>query len=163
MERDVTWIRKLRVAVAVVAVATLVAAVPVALGLRGAAGGQAAAVLDQLRLPSWTSAEPVDTVRGNRWCVGTCRWRERTWDSERGVEETAQAYRDALTEQGWRPAPDCLEVDGVGSYECYRRDEFALDLLVLPGECAEDEAECETATATATIVIRPRTGDDAAG
>jgi hypothetical protein len=76
-------------------------------------------------------------VYGSRWCVRQCRARERTWNSERSVRETAAAFDEALGGAGWRGfrTIGCPPegVDGRGS--CWQRDEYVLNLYVRTPTC----------------------------
>lgn len=80
--------------------------------------------VDDLDVSAWAAAEARDEIYGNRWCVGECRVRVRTWSSEGTVEDTGREYRAALLEDGWAPAEErrCLG-DGSES-DCYARDEL---------------------------------------
>lgn len=96
------------------------------------------ASLDALAVPAWAAANPDDDASGNRWCLDECRFRERTATSERGLDETADAYERALIDAGWRrwQAPLCPEPPVTGRYTCWERDELTLDLWVRERVCA---------------------------
>ncbi|GIJ27167.1 hypothetical protein Vqi01_23290 [Micromonospora qiuiae] len=103
--------------------------------------------LNELDVPDWAAVEPVDDVSGSRWCLLDCRLRERTVNSERSPEETAQVYEAALSRDGWqRWTPDyCPEQEEKGSYTCWRRDELTLDLWVRAPACVPPPVDGEPA------------------
>ncbi|WP_433533468.1 hypothetical protein ACQPYA_11285 [Micromonospora sp. CA-263727] len=103
--------------------------------------------LDDLDVPTWAAAGPVDDVSGSPWCLLDCRLRERTVNSERSPEETAQAYEAALREDGWQPwTPQyCPEQQEKGSYTCWRQDELTLDLWVRSPTCVPPPVDGEPA------------------
>ncbi|GAA1753003.1 hypothetical protein [Luedemannella helvata] len=92
--------------------------------------------LDALDLPDWAASNPADFMSGSRWCIKECRFRDRTWQSARGPDDTQLAYVAALTDQGWRPRTgDCPTYDdGIAS--CWHRDEYVLDLWIRAPICA---------------------------
>ncbi len=118
-------------------VGLLVGAVPAALMIREATRDPVLIELESLELPSFAASHAQDEAFGNRWCVRECRSRSRTWDSQRGVEDTARVFATALSNAGWRrlTAPGCPPdgVDGVGS--CWRHDEYVLTLFVRTPTC----------------------------
>ncbi|HLU28433.1 MAG TPA: hypothetical protein VKZ65_08330 [Glycomyces sp.] len=107
--------------------------------------------VDDLDVSAWAAAEARDEIYGNRWCVGECRVRVRTWSSEGTVEDTGREYRAALLEDGWAPAEErrCLG-DGSES-DCYARDELFLELWVMPVTCADRYELCVGAEVTAVV------------
>jgi integrin beta 3 len=115
-------------------------AVPLFFGVRAATSDPVFQSLDSLPVPEWAAVETEDGVSGSRWCFIECRFRERTANSERGTEETAQAYEQALTTDGWRPwkVAYCPEQPVEGRYTCWQRDELTLDLWVREPACAAD-------------------------
>lgn len=134
--------KRFRLAAVALAVLMLVAALPLYLGIRSATEDPVFASLDSLDVPTWASTQTVDGVSGSRWCLIDCRFRERTLESERSPDETAQAYERALTEDGWRPwkpayCPEQPVNDGQ-RYTCWQRDELTLDLWVRAPACASD-------------------------
>ena len=93
--------------------------------------------LDALPLPDWAAGQHDDARSGNRWCIKECRFRERTWQSARGPDDTQVAYVAALTKAGWRPRTEgtCPTYDdGIAS--CWHRDEYIMDLWVRAPVCA---------------------------
>lgn len=115
-------------------------AVPLYLGVRAATSDPVFRSLNSLSVPGWAAVQTEDGVSGSRWCFIECRFRERTANSERGTEETAQAYEQALTADGWRPwkVAFCPEQPVEGRYTCWQRDEMTLDLWVREPACAAD-------------------------
>jgi len=127
-----------RAPVLALAVAALVlfVALPAVFLLRDASADPVFADLDNLRLPSWAAQAHEDSATGNRWCVQTCRLRERTWRSAKPAQATDPVYRQALSDAGWRltqtgscPAPP------TGFYTCWQRDEYVLDLWTRDAAC----------------------------
>ena len=80
----------------------LLAAYPVYLFTKAVAEDPVFTALDRLDLPEWAAYEHADAASGSRWCIDQCRFRTRTWASERQPEETSDAYSAALTYDGWR-------------------------------------------------------------
>jgi len=115
-------------------------ALPLYFGIRAATRDPVFNSLDALALPQWAATEVDDQVDGSRWCFLDCRFRERTAESERGWEETAQAYEKALAAEGWQPwKPSfCPEQPVDGRYTCWKRDELTLDLWVRDPPCADN-------------------------
>lgn len=103
-------------------------------GSQNAAFGQ----LDALNLPSWASGHPVDHTSGDRWCVGDCLVSQRTWQSSRSVDVTADAYATALVAAGWTKAPSAAcppQVKGE-SLTCWQLDADQMNVLVTNAPCA---------------------------
>jgi integrin beta 3 len=123
------------VTLAVVAI-VLLAVLPAVFLLKDSAQDPVFAGLDQLNLPAWAVQGHNDQAAGNRWCVGTCRLRERTWRSAKGARDTAPTYEQALTDAGWLrwQTAGCPKPD-TGSYSCWQRDEYVLDLWVRDAPC----------------------------
>jgi hypothetical protein len=130
-------VRRLRLLTSLSVILALIGAVPAALVIREATRDPVLIALESLDLPAPVARRNRDASFGNRWCLRQCRSRERTWDSERGVEDTAPAYQRALRDAGWRPwlAPGCPPegIDGHGS--CWQRDEYVLNLYVRAAAC----------------------------
>lgn len=140
LRRQLREQRRLRIAALGIVVLLLLGAVPLFLAIRSATSDPVFRSLDSLSVPGWAAVETTDGVSGSRWCFIECRFRERITRSERGPEETAQAYERALTEDGWRPwkVAYCPEQPVEGRYSCWRRDELTLDLWVRQPPCAAD-------------------------
>ena len=130
----------LRLAALAAVVLLVLGVVPVYLGVRALLRDPVFDSLDALDVPAWAAVRTEDRVSGNRWCVIDCRFRERTAESERGWEETAQAYEQALSAAGWRPwqVELCPGQPVEGHYSCWRRDELTLDLWVRDRPCPTD-------------------------
>jgi hypothetical protein len=122
------------VALGAVAV-VLLALLPAIFLVRDASGDPVLAGLDSLELPSWAAQSHQDQASGNRWCVDTCRLRERTWRSTKPAADTDPVYQRALISAGWRPwhTPGCPTANG--SYTCWQRDEYVLDLWTRDTPC----------------------------
>ncbi|TCB95399.1 hypothetical protein E0H26_20360 [Micromonospora zingiberis] len=139
--------QRLRAIVLAVVSVLLLGAVPAFFGLRAEDRDPVFASLDELDVPAWAAVDPVDDVSGSRWCLLDCRLRERTVNSERPPEDTAQVYESALSQDGWQPWKPayCPEQEEKGSYTCWRRDELTLDLWVRPPTCVPPPVDGEPA------------------
>ncbi|MEV0460809.1 hypothetical protein [Catellatospora methionotrophica] len=129
--------QRLRMWTLIALVAVVVGALPFYFVLRAATRDPVLTTLDALDVPTWavTSGKTVDNIYGSRWCLIDCRYRERSLESARGIDDTTTAYQKALTDAGWArwDVPSCvLDEGGEGKYSCWRRDEFTLDLWVRP-------------------------------
>lgn len=156
--------RRLRFTTYAAAALVVLGLVPALFALRAASEDPVYAGLDRLAVPDWAAGAVTDAAHGNRWCVGECRTRERTWTSARDLAQTRDALAAALAAEGWEPVrltgcPPTGEV--VGAYECWTRDEYVLDMWVRPLPCdAVDLAARDLCTgATATVVVRDRVAD----
>lgn len=108
----------------------LLAAYPVYLFTTAVAQDPVFTALDDLELPDWAAYEYTDASSGSRWCIDQCRFRTRTWASERAPEETSEAYSIALTADGWRLRPPevfCPKV-AEGVMTCWKKDEYVMDM-----------------------------------
>jgi hypothetical protein len=128
--------QQLKVGTLVVVALLLLAAYPIYLFTRSATSDPVFADLDALNLPSWATADHKDAASGSRWCIGQCRFRERTWASRRKDNETFTAYDTALRDAGWRPRSEgvCPAVE-EGNATCWERDEYVLDMWVRAPIC----------------------------
>jgi hypothetical protein len=133
IRRQMRGQRRLRMGALVLVSLLVLVGLPLFLGARD----PVFASLDDLSVPAWAAAAPVDAATGNRWCLNECRFRERTATSQRGPDETADAYEKALAAAGWRrwQAPLCPEGPANGRYTCWERDELTLDLWVRERVC----------------------------
>nr|WP_192772322.1 hypothetical protein [Plantactinospora soyae] len=129
--------RRLKAIALLLASLLVLGALPMYFGLRAATRDPVFNSLDALAVPSWAATDPVDGVSGSRWCFIECRFRERTAQSDRAWEETAEVYRTALGREGWQPwkVAYCPEQEVQGHYTCWRRDELTLDLWVRQPAC----------------------------
>jgi integrin beta 3 len=123
--------QQLKVGTLVVVAMLLLAAYPVYLFTRSVAADPVFGDLDALDLPTWATIQHEDAASGSRWCIGQCRFRERTWASERKADETSDAYDQALRNAGWRPRTEgvCPPVE-EGKASCWQRDEYVMDMWV---------------------------------
>ncbi|MEU8006601.1 hypothetical protein AB0B66_36055 [Catellatospora sp. NPDC049111] len=129
--------QRLRMWTLIALVAVVVGALPFYFVLRAATRDPVLTTLDALDVPSWavTSGKTEDNIYGSRWCLIECRYRERSLESQRGIDETTEAYTKALTDAGWSRwnVASCVLDEGTeGKFSCWRRDEFTLDLWVRP-------------------------------
>jgi hypothetical protein len=77
-----------------------------------------------------------DETSGSRWCIQTCRWHERTWRSTKPAKDTDATYRMALSAAGWSPlTTGCPSAPGTGSYSCWQREQYRLDLWTRDAVC----------------------------
>ncbi|HEX5540137.1 MAG TPA: hypothetical protein VFX60_01015 [Micromonospora sp.] len=134
--------RRLRLAVLITVSLVVLGALPLYFGIRAVGRDPAFSTLDSLAVPGWAATEIDDRVSGSRWCLVDCRLRERTAQSQRPWEETAQAYEQALTAEGWQSwrSEPCPDQPVEGRYSCWRRDELTLDLWVRD-RCVRDPEE----------------------
>jgi hypothetical protein len=153
--------RRLRMGVLALVSLLVLGAVPLYFGVRTLSRDPVFDSLDELEVPRWAAAQPVDNVSGSRWCLRECRVRERTLTSQRPVEETARAYEGALAADGWQPwkVERCPEQQVKGDYTCWRRDELTLDLWVREPACVPPPIDGEPApTALASPAAEECTG-----
>jgi hypothetical protein len=128
-QRGIAW---LLVALSVL----LLGILPTILVLKDATADPVFTGLDQLQLPSWAKLAHEDLASGDRYCMGTCRLRERTWQSGRPTDETDAVYETALRRQGWLrvTGKDCPTVQ-PGVYTCWQRDQYVLNLWTRDATC----------------------------
>jgi hypothetical protein len=127
---------QLKVGTLVLVAVLLLAAYPIYLFTRAASADPVFGDLDSLDLPEWATIQKEDAASGSRWCIEQCRFRERTWASERKPEETQPVYETALRDAGWRPRTDgvCPPV-GEGAATCWQRDEYVMDMWIRAPVC----------------------------
>jgi integrin beta 3 len=140
--------RRLRMVTLVSLAVVVLVVLPVFFGLRTAVKDPVFSSLDALEVPSWAAEKVVDQGFGSRWCFLDCRFRERIAQSDRPFPDTTKAYTDALRAAGWQPwqVAECPEVPigaDQGTYSCWKRDEFTLDLWVRLPECAVDQVAAQ--------------------
>ncbi|GAB3659637.1 hypothetical protein [Glycomyces tarimensis] len=107
--------------------------------------------VDELEVPAWAATAVGDETYGNRWCLGECRVRVRTWASEGTVEDTANEYWQALLRNGWIPADEEMCVGAEGEGGCYVRDELFMELWVVPVACEDRYELCVGSEVTAVV------------
>jgi hypothetical protein len=132
--------RRLRVLTLVSISVVVLGLLPLIFGIRSTTRDPVFNSLDALSVPGWADNQVQDQSSGSRWCFLECRFRERTAQSERPFDETAQAYSAALASAGWKArGGQCTDQPATsGKYTCWTRDEFTLDLWVRLPECAVD-------------------------
>ncbi|MGE5830966.1 MAG: collagen-like protein, partial [Micromonosporaceae bacterium] len=136
LRRQLKLAQRLKTLTLFTVVLLLLAAYPLFLVARQASQDPVFLGLDSLKLPSWAAGEKSDASGGSRWCVGECRFRERTWQSGRPPEETQAAYDKALRGYGWRPRVGGIcpaATDGIVT--CWFHDEYLLDMWVRAPVC----------------------------
>ncbi len=152
--------RRLRMVTLVSLAAVVLLLLPAIFGLRSATKDPVFSSLDSLDVPAWAAKDVNDQGFGSRWCFLDCRFRERIAKSDRSFAETTQAYAAALTSAGWRQwtVADCPEqaIDPKsGTYSCFKRDEFTLDLSVRLPDCAVDQLAAQDPALAATAPPSP--------
>ncbi|WP_239162372.1 hypothetical protein [Paractinoplanes rishiriensis] len=140
--------RQLRVVTLLSIAVVVLVVLPAFFGLRSATKDPVFSSLDALDVPAWAAQEAVDQGSGSRWCFFECRFRERITQSEQPFKETTRAYSDALRAAGWQPwtvgaCPETPVAADQGTYSCWKRDEFTLDLWVRLPECAVDQVAAQ--------------------
>jgi hypothetical protein len=121
--------RRVRLAALVGAVVFLLGLLPAIFLIKDSGTDPVFAGLDQLNLPSFATQQQQDQSTGSRFCVKTCRLRERTWHSTKATDQTDPVYETALRQAGWRPWATAGCPKGVsGVYTCWQSDQFVLDL-----------------------------------
>lgn len=140
LRRQLREVERWRRATLVVLVLLVLGAYPSYLLLQAATRDQVLNSLDTLDLPGWAAEQPADRVFGSRWCIEECRFRERQLTSQRSTDETAAVYHRVLSGAGWVrwEVERCPELPVTGSYTCWKRDEYTLDLWVRDPPCAAD-------------------------
>ena len=146
LRRQMRAKRRLRVITLVSLSVLVLGLLPLFFGIRAASRDPVFTSLDALQVPGWAAAQVEDQDSGSRWCFLDCRFRERTAQSSKPYAETAKVYSGALQTAGWQrwQVGQCPEQPVTdGSYTCWRRDEFTLDLWVGPPECAVDQVAAQ--------------------
>lgn len=136
LRRQLRLAQRLKTLTLFTVVLLMLAAYPLFLVARQASQDPVFVGLDSLKLPAWAAGEKSDASGGSRWCIGSCRFRERTWQSARPPEETQAAYEKALRGYGWRPRVGGIcpaAADGVVT--CWYHDEYLLDMWVRAPVC----------------------------
>jgi hypothetical protein len=128
--------------------------------------------LDRLAVPSWARLAHEDMYSGNRYCVGTCRLRERVLQSGRPTAQTDSVYQTALRGAGWSKVTTGCPTGRPGVYTCWQRDQYVLDLWTRDADCTTSQAgganpgpsmvvpsnEVETVPSAAPTAAPTRTG-----
>jgi hypothetical protein len=135
LRQQVREARRFRLVTLAAVAVVLLAALPAIFLIRDAAGDPVFAGLDNLTLPGWARQSHVDNASGSRWCVQTCRLRERTWRSVKPPADTEPVYERALLDAGWRQRHTAGCPSAPGVYTCWQRDEYALDLWTRDAPC----------------------------
>jgi hypothetical protein len=137
MQRQLQQVYRLRAATVIAIVLAVVGAPAAFFVIREFTRDPVFVELDGLDVPKWAAGKHTDGAYGSRWCIRECRFRERTWESERGPQETNDAYVTALHRNGWTTwdVPDCQPQGVDGLEACWQRDEYVLDLWVRAAVC----------------------------
>jgi hypothetical protein len=136
IRRHLKVAQQLKVGTLILVAVLLLAAYPTYLFLQDLSRDPVLGELDGLNLPGWSAIHHEDGYQGSRWCIGQCRFRERTWASERAPDETNKVYTDALGGAGWRTRTQgvCPPVE-EGIATCWQRDQYVLDMWVRAPIC----------------------------
>ena len=140
--------RRLRVVSLLSLAVVVLVMLPALFGLRSATKDPVFGSLDSLDVPSWAAKQVEDRGSGSGWCFLDCKFREREAQSDKPFKETTAAYTAALRKAGWKTwkVSECPEYPipaDQGTYSCWKRDEFTLDLRVGQPECAVDKVAAE--------------------
>nr|WP_296072868.1 hypothetical protein [uncultured Actinoplanes sp.] len=154
--------RRLRLVTLLSLAIVVLVVLPAVFGLRSASSDPVFSSLDELAVPAWAAQKVDDQSSGSRWCFLDCRFRERVAQSQKPFQETTQAYTTALSQAGWQPwkVGECPEEPipaGAGTYSCWKRDEFTLDLWVRLPECAVDQVAAQDPALAASAAPTPAT------
>jgi integrin beta 3 len=152
--------RRLRLVTLLSLAIVVLVVLPAVFGLRSLSSDPVFSSLNSLSLPSWASQKVQDQSSGSRWCFLDCTFRERTAQSQKPFKETTAAYSSALTTAGWQPwkVAECpeQEIDAKsGTYTCWTRDEFTLDLSVGLPACAVDQIAAQDPALAGTTPPAP--------
>jgi hypothetical protein len=135
LRQQVREARRFRLITLAAVAVVLLAALPAIFLIRDAAGDPVFAGLDSLAVPGWADQSHQDLASGNRWCIQTCRLRERTWRSAKATADTDKVYEQALVAAGWHQWHTAGCPTSAGTYTCWQRDEYALDLWTRDAPC----------------------------
>jgi integrin beta 3 len=160
LRRQIRAKRRLRVITLMSLSVVVLGLLPLIFGIRSASRDPVFNSLDALDVPGWAASQVKDQGSGSRWCFLDCRFRERTAQSSKPYADTAKVYSAALTTAGWQrwqvgQCPD--QPVTQGSYTCWKRDEFTLDLWVGPPECAVDQVAAQDPAALPSSGVVPTT------
>jgi integrin beta 3 len=144
--------RRLRMVTLVSLAVVVLVVMPVLFGLRSASKDPVFGSLDSLGVPAWAAQDVHDNGSGSRWCFLDCRFRERIAQSSKSFQDTTATYTTALQAAGWKSwkvseCPETPITKDQGTYTCWKRDEFTLDLWVRQPECAVDQVAAQDPTA----------------
>lgn len=152
--------RRLRVITLISLSVFVLLLLPAIFGIRAASRDPVFTSLDALDLPAWSTTQVRDEDTGSRWCFIDCRFRERTAQSSKAYAETTKVYESALKTAGWTrwKVAGCPEQPLTdGTYTCWKRDEFTLDLWVGPPGCAVDQVAAQDPAVLPSSGVVPTT------
>jgi hypothetical protein len=134
----------------------LLAAYPVYLFVQSLAQDPVFSSLDALDLPDWSAYAYEDAADGSRWCIDNCRFRSRTWMSERGPDETQAAYVEALNDGGWRTyVGPCQQTADDSVITCWKKDEYVMVMHVRAPLCEAPPSRAPLPGATESAPPEP--------
>jgi hypothetical protein len=152
--------RRLRVLTLASLSVVVLGLLPVIFGIRAAMNDPVFTSIDALNVPGGAATKVVDQSSNSRWCFFDCRFRERTAQSQQAYAPTTKVYADALAAAGWtrwkvKGCPEQALEPGSGTYTCWRRDEFTLDLWVRLPDCAVDNLAAQDPSVAGALGPNP--------
>jgi hypothetical protein len=160
LRRQLKAVARLRAVTLSVIVAVVLGAPVGVLAIQWAVQDPVFREFDRMDLPAWAGGKHQDEAYGSRWCIRECRFRERTWESQRGPDETNQVYTKALRRNGWVPwQTSGCPAEGIDGFDsCWQRDEYVLDLWVRVPVC---DLKPVRPTVAPTVSAQPGAGPSA--
>jgi hypothetical protein len=119
----------------VAAVVVLLLVLPLTLLLWQNAGNPLGGQLDELSVPKTVDLHHSDASGNSRYCVHSCAWLKRIYQSGEPADRTDAMFKAALRTHGWQPADAKCPKPADGGYSCWQRDQYVLDLWVRPAGC----------------------------
>jgi hypothetical protein len=124
----------------VAAVVALLLVLPAVLLLWQRSGDPLAGQLDELSVPAAVNLHHSDDSGNSAYCVHSCAWLKRIYQSGQSADRTDAVFKGALISHGWQKADGKCPKPADGSYSCWQRDQYVLDLWVRPADCGSSAA-----------------------